>query len=76
MLVHGKDTNWAGNLLMYEYMPEVIEKAARIRWEDAAHSKADTLVTASPSEYEVLKKVKPRDMKLLNIEDVVLLSCR
>lgn len=76
MLVHGKDTNWAGNLLMYEYMPEVIEQVAKLRWENAAYAEADTLVTASPSEYEVLKKVKPRDMKLLNIEDVVLSACR
>ena len=75
MLLHGKDTNWAGNLLMYEYMPETIKQVARLRWENATYSKADTLVTASPSEYEVLKKVKPKNMKLLNIEEVVLSVC-
>ena len=60
---------------MYEYMPVTIEQAARLRWEDVKHTKADTLVTASPSEYEVLKKVKPDDIKLLNIEEVVLSAC-
>jgi len=75
MLLHGKDTNWAGNLLMYEYMPETIEKVARLRWENARCTKATTLVTASPSEYEVMKKVKPGNMELLGIEEVVLSAC-
>lgn len=76
MLLHGKDTVWAGNLLMNEYMPEVIKMTAEKRWEDAIRTKADALVTASPSEYEVLARVKPDDIELLSIEEVVLNACR
>lgn len=72
MLLHGKDTNWSGNLLMNEYMPDVMEKTARLRWEEALNTKADILVTACPSEFEVLNKVKPENMELLSIEEVVL----
>ena len=72
MLLHGKDTVWAGNLLMKEYMPEVIEKTAKARWADALRTKADVLVTASPSEYAVLSEGKPTGMKLMGLEEVVL----
>lgn len=72
MLLYGKDTMWAGNLIMNEYMPSVMELTAKARWENALSTKADVLVTASPSEYEILAKVKPDQMKLLSIEDVVL----
>lgn len=76
MLLHGKDTVWAGNLLMNEYIPEVIKMTAEKRWEDAIRTKAEALVTASPSEYEVMARVKPENMELLSIEEVVLNACR
>lgn len=76
MLLHGKDTVWAGNLIMNEYMPEVIKMTAEARWEDAMRTNADVLVTASPSEYEVLARVKPDNMQLLSIEEVVLNACQ
>lgn len=76
MLLSGKDTMWAGNLLMNAYMPKVMEQTAKARWENAAAVKADALVTASPSEYEVLSKVKPDNIKLLSIEEVILNACR
>lgn len=72
MLLNGKDTMWAGNLIMNAYMPNVMELTAKARWENALSTKAHALVTASPSEYEVLAKVKPDQMKLLSIEEVVL----
>lgn len=72
MLLYGKDTMWAGNLIMNAYMPNVMELTAKARWENALSTKADALVTASPSEYEILAKVKPDQMKLLSIEDVIL----
>ena len=75
MLLHGKDTVWAGNLLLNEYMPEVMKRTAAARWRDAAASGADILVTASPSEYEILTRVKPEGMELMGIEEVVLRSC-
>ena len=54
---------WAGNLLMDTWMPEVMLKVAEERWRNALASGADTLVTASPSEYAILKKAKPEDME-------------
>lgn len=75
MLLHGKDTVWAGNLVMNEYMPGVMELTAKARWENALASGADALVTASPSEHEILVRVKPGAMELLSIEEVVLRSC-
>ncbi|MGI5998244.1 MAG: hypothetical protein ACOX89_06235, partial [Lutispora sp.] len=75
MFLHGKDTVWAGNLIMNEYMPEVIKMTAEARWKDAVRTNADALITASPSEYEVLARVKPNNMDLLSIEEVVLNAC-
>jgi len=72
MLLYGKDTVWAGNLIMNEYMPDVMKLTAKARWENALSTQAEVLVTASPSEYEVLSAVKPDNMELLSIEEVVL----
>ena len=72
MLLHGKDTVWAGNLLMGEYLPEVMKKTAARRWQDALASGAQALVTASPSEYAVLLAEKPEGMELLSLEELAL----
>ncbi|MDO4574106.1 MAG: (Fe-S)-binding protein [Planctomycetia bacterium] len=71
MLLHGKDTNLAGSLVMNEYMPEVMRKVAESRWRDAAGVGATILVTASPSEYVLLKATKPETMQILAMEEVV-----
>jgi len=72
MLLHGKHTMWAGSLIMNEYMPEVMKMTAAARWKNALSAGADALVTASPSEYELLGKVKPESMELYSIEEIVL----
>ena len=56
-------------------MPGIVEQTARVRWMNAVATKADVLVTASPSEYEVLARVKPGNMGLLSIEEVLLNAC-
>jgi hypothetical protein len=56
-------------------MPGIVVQTAEARWINAAATKADALVTASPSEYEVLARVKPEDMGLLSIEEVLLNAC-
>lgn len=76
MLLNRKDTMWAGNLLMDTWMPEVMLKVAEERWRNALASGADTLVTASPSEYAILKKAKPEDMELLSLEELLLLMTK
>ena len=72
MLCFGKDTILAGNLIMNEYMSEVIKETAAARWVNAKNMNAEILVTENPAEYEMLKSVKPEDTELMTIEEVVL----
>lgn len=72
MLMNGRDTNLAGNLIMEQYMPEAMEKVAVRRWEEAERVGAKILVTANPDDYAALKETKPEGMELLSIEEVVL----
>ena len=74
MLLNRRDTMWAGNLLMNEYMPDVMTKVAANRWGNAFATGARALVTASPSEYAILKKAKPENMELLALEELLLLA--
>lgn len=72
MLLNKKDTVLAGNLIMNEYMPEVMEKVAEGRWVNATNMGAEILVTACTAEYELLKKTKPEGVELMKIEEAVL----
>ena len=56
---------------MSEYMPEVIKKVAARRIFNAKSVGADTIVTASVSEYVSLKAVA-EDVEILSIEDLIL----
>ncbi len=72
MLCYGKDTMWAGNLLMKEWMPEVMLQVAADRINNAKGVKADTIVTASVSEYASLKAVAQDEVKVVSLEELVL----
>lgn len=72
MLCHGKDTMWAGNLLMKEWMPEVILQVSATRIDNARGVGADTIVTASVSEYAALKEVEQTDVKIKSLEELIL----
>lgn len=72
MLCNGKDTMWAGNLLMKEWMSKVIVDVAKGRIRNATGVGADTIVTASVSEYASLKAVEQRNVKIISIEELVL----
>ena len=71
MLLNQEHTMLAGNLIMNEYMPEVIRKVARNRWINAKNANAKTLVTASQAEYAMLAETKPEGIELKKIEEVV-----
>ena len=71
MLCNRKDTMWAGNILMREWMADVMDKVALARIFNAKCVKADTIVTASVSEYVSLKSVES-DVEILSIEDLIL----
>ncbi len=72
MLCNGKETIAAGNLLMAEYIPQVMEQVAARRLFNATSVGADTLVTACVGEYAVLKAVPQTDVTVLSIEDLIL----
>ena len=72
MLCNGKDTMWAGDLLMKEWMSNVIEDVAKGRIRNAKGVGADTIVTASVSEYAALKAVEQSDVTILSIEELIL----
>ncbi len=74
MYLNRGDTMLAGNLIMNEYMPAVIEKVAVNRWINAKNMNAKCVVTASPAEYVMLAKTAPCDMEVKTLEEVVL-SC-
>ena len=71
MLLCGKEANFAGSLIMNEYMPEVMKKVAENRWRDAINSDCETLVTESPSEYVMLKKTEPEGKRVITVEEML-----
>ena len=71
MLLNKEYTMLAGNLVMNEYMPNVIEAVAANRWINAKNADAKVLVTASTAEYAMLSKTKPEGIELKKLEEVV-----
>lgn len=72
MLLFGKDTMLGGNLIMNEYMPDVMKKVALDRWNNAEGVNAETIVTASTADYVIMKSVKPENIEIMTIEELVL----
>ncbi len=72
MLLNRRDTNWAGCILMDQYMPEIMKKTALERIRNAKCIGANAMVTASVTEYSILKKVCPEDFEIISIEELVL----
>ena len=71
MLLNRRDTMLAGNLIMNEYMPLVMQRVAADRWTNAKNVGAKILVTESPAEYALLAKTKPADMTVVTIEEAI-----
>lgn len=71
MLLNRGETVWAGNILMAQYMPQVIKKVAARRIFNARTIGMDTIVTASVSEYVALKAAA-QDVTVLSLEDLIL----
>ena len=74
MLLYGKDTMLAGNLIMNEYMPKVIERVACDRWDNMKGMGLKTIITESPDEYVMLSKTCPDGYEVLSVEQLVLKS--
>ena len=71
MLLNREETVWAGNILMAQYMPEVMKKVAARRIFNATSIGMNMIVTASVSEYVSLKNVAS-DVQILSLEDLIL----
>lgn len=67
-----KETVWAGNLLMAEYIPDVVKEVAARRIFNAESIKENTIVTACVSEFASLKSVNQDKVEILSIEDLIL----
>ena len=72
MLLNRAETVWAGNTLMAEYMPDVINKVAARRLFNVTSIGEKAIVTACVSEYVALSSVEQSDVEILSIEDLIL----
>ncbi len=72
MLLNRAETVWAGNILMAQYMPDVIKEVAARRIFNVKSIGANAMVTASVSEYAALKSVEQTDIEIISLEDLIL----
>lgn len=72
MLLIGKEANLAGQLIMAEYMPTVMEQVAKDRWTNAGNMNCKTVVTENPAEYVALKATVPQGYRVISIEEMIL----
>lgn len=75
MLLYGKDTMFAGSLLMNEYMPKVMKAVATKRIDNLKGVGATTVITESPDEYALLKNADA-GIDVLSVEQMLLKSIR
>lgn len=72
MLLNRKETVWAGNILMAQYLPDVITEVSKRRIFNAESIGETAMVTASVSEYAALKNVAQDKVEILSLEDLIL----
>lgn len=72
MLLNRKQTVWAGNILMAQYLPDVLAEVSKRRILNAESIGETAMVTASVSEYAALKNVAQDKVEILSIEDLIL----
>ena len=72
MLLNRKETVWAGNILMGEYIPKVMKQVAERRLFNVTSIGQNTIVTACVSEYVSLKAIEQNEVEVLSIEDLIL----
>ncbi len=72
MLLVRKEANLAGNLIMNEYMPQVIKTVALDRWENIKGMDCNTVVTENPAEYVMLKSTCPTGKRVISVEEMIL----
>ena len=72
MLLIGKEANLAGQLIMAEYMPDVMTQVAKDRWTNAKNMDCKTVVTENPAEYVALKATCPNGYRVISVEEMIM----
>ena len=72
MHLNRKETIFAGNVLMAQYMPDVIRNVAKRRIFNAKSIGAKAIVTASVSEYAALSGVEQNEIEIISLDDLIL----
>ncbi len=72
MLLIGKEANLAGQLIMAQYMPAVMEQVAKDRWFNAKNMDCKTVVTENPAEYVALKATCPDGYRVITVEEMIM----
>lgn len=72
MLLVGKEANLAGQLIMAEYMPEVMTQVAKDRWTNAKNMDCKVVVTENPAEYVALKATCPDGYRVISVEEMIM----
>ena len=72
MLLNREETVWAGNLLMAQYLPDVIGEVSKRRLFNVTSIGENAVVTACVSEYAALKAVEQDRVEILSLEDLIL----
>ena len=72
MLLIGKEANLAGQLIMAEYMPDVMTQVAKDRWVNVKNMDCKTVVTENPAEYVALKATCPDGYRVISVEEMIL----
>ena len=72
MLLIGKEANLAGQLIMAQYLPDVMTQVAKDRWFNAKNMACKTVVTENPAEYVALKATCPDGYRVISIEEMIL----
>ena len=72
MLLNRAETVWAGNILMAQYLPDVIAEVSARRLFNVKSIGEKAIATACVSEYAALKNVNQEEIEVLSIEDLIL----
>ena len=72
MILSGKDTMFAGNFIMAQWMGDVMKLVAKERMANIIQSGANAVVCASPADYTFLKEAAPENIAVIDISELVM----
>ena len=72
MILSGKDTMFAGNFIMAQWMDNVMKLVAKERMANIIQSGANAVVCASPADYTFLKEAAPENIAVIDISELVI----